>query len=245
MKFFETLMTQDKSVKFGVTIFQPLGYAPSLVFLEAAEYVLHVIRRQGYCADFRKNRIIPGRINIVFGAHLQLKEDINFPEGTIIFNTEQLASDSKFLTSKYWRLLNEHYVWDYSSENLACINHDRKTLFPFTYTPEMVRDNPRKEKDIDLLFYGTMNARRQEIIGLLKSNGLRVREINGLFGPERDEIMFRSKAVLNLHYFQSQIFQQIRCFYPLTQGIPVVSEPFNCDEATEFYSDCVFTSADT
>lgn len=235
-------MTQNKAVKFGVTILQPLGYAPSLVFLEAAEYVLHVIRRLGYCADFRKNRIIPGRINVVFGAHLQLQEDINLPEGTIIFNTEQLLSDSKLLTAKYWQLLNENYVWDYSSANLACIRHDRKSLFPFTYIPEMVRDDPKKEKDIDLVFYGTMNPRRREIIGQLKSNGLLVREINGLFGPERDEIMFRSKAVLNLHYFQSQIFQQIRCFYPLTQGIPVVSEPFTYDSAPEFYHDCVITS---
>lgn len=228
-------------MNFNVTILQPYGYAPALVFLEAAENVLHVLRRAGHDAEFRKNRILKGSLNVVFGAHIKMKSPVHFPQGTIIFNSEQLGSSSNFVSEEYRALLEQHYVWDYSEANLRCISHDRKSLFPFTYVPEMARAENNTSKDYELVFYGTESPKRRVLLDSLKAQGLRICEINGLFGPERDQIMSRTRAVLNLHFYESQILQQIRCFHPLTQGVPVISENYPVDSAPGFYAESLLT----
>lgn len=75
-------------MNFNVTILQPIGYAPSLVFVEAANNVINVLRSLGHKVSFRKNRLLPHVINVVFGAHLELDYKYEIPEGTVIFNTE-------------------------------------------------------------------------------------------------------------------------------------------------------------
>lgn len=53
-------------------------------------------------------------------------------------------------------------------------------------------------------------------------------------------MMSNSSAVLNLHYYDSQIFQQIRTFYPLINGVPVISEDFPVKSAPSIYESTVF-----
>lgn len=231
-------------MKFNVTILQPPGYAGSLVLLEAAENVLHVLRRAGYEAHFRKNRVLPGAINIVFGAHLQMPEPVVFPDSTVIFNTEQLDSGSVFVTDAYRALLDRFYVWDYSETNLCALSHRRRSLFPFTYVPALDRVTPKEKRSCDLVFYGTMNPHRDAIVRALRARGVRVSVVRGLFAQDRDRIMRQARAVLNLHYYDTQILQQIRCFYPLTNGIPVISENYPGGSAPGFYRDSLLTPGD-
>lgn len=226
---------------FNVTILQPPGYTPSLVFLEAAEHVLHILRRLGHKADFHKNRILPGVVNVVFGAHLKMPEQIQYPKETVIFNTEQLTSNSSFVDQDYLKLLDTHYVWDYSQSNLSALHHDHKSEFPFTYVPELERLTSPETKKFDLVFYGSMNARRQSILEALAARGVKINVVNGLFAADRDAIMMQGRALLNLHYYDSQVFQQIRCFYPLINGIPVISENFPLNSAPKIYQDAILT----
>lgn len=56
------------------------------------------------------------------------------------------------------------------------------------------------------------------------ANGLKVKTLFGVYGKEKDAWVERSKLVLNLHYYNSQIFEIVRVFYLLTNSIAVVGE---------------------
>jgi len=45
-----------------------------------------------------------------------------------------------------------------------------------------------------------------------------------VYGPERDEYIRQSKAVLNCHFYESNRFEQARAFHCLSLGTPVISE---------------------
>lgn len=219
---------------------QPLGYIHSLALLEAAEYVFHKIKDLGHEVQIVKNRTYPTGINIVFGAHINPENNLNLPKNTIIFNTEQLSENSDWTSSEYLRTLNRNFVWDYSNTNLNLIPHSNKHLINFYYEEKLKRIPFQKNKNYDLAFYGSINERRKSIIDTLTSRGLRIKTIFGLYSKERDDEIKDCRAILNLHFYESQIFQQIRAFYPLINGIPVISEKFPRESAPELYGDVLF-----
>jgi len=230
---------------FNVCILQPVGYEHSLVFLEAAQNVYYTLLRRGYEVSFRKNRIAADAVNIVFGAHLiePCRMDVVLGSNCIVFNTEQMQSDSSFVGDSYRDILRGHYVWDYSATN--AIHSDVGTsLFHFTYVPELDRIRKARLPGLDLVFYGSLNDRRREILAALEARGLRVGAVTGLYGADRDQHIANARCVLNTHFYDSRVFQQIRCFYPLTSGIPVVSENFATADAPDFYRECILTPGD-
>ena len=96
--------------------------------------------------------------------------------------------------------------------------------FKIGYQKELTRLNNLKVKDVDVLFYGSMNERRKKIIDKLIDNGMKVKTLFGVYGKERDSWIERSKVVLNHHFYNSHIFEIVRVFYLLTNSIPVVGE---------------------
>ena len=225
----------------NVCLLQPAGYIHAFALLEAAEYVVEKSIEAGYQARLSKNRLLPTGLNVVFGAHINPKGQSEFPANTVIFNTEQLPEQSVWTNSEYKNILQRHFVWDYSPVNLANIGHDSKRLVSFYHAERLNRIVPEREPEYDLVFYGSTNDRRQAILDRLRAiGGLKLLTVFGLYGPERDALLGKARAVLNLHFYDAQIFQQIRAFYPLTNGIPVISENFPRDSAPAIYGDVVF-----
>lgn len=220
---------------------QPPEYIHSLALLEAAEYIAHKANLAGYSTNLGINYIDSDALNIIFGAHIAPKEINTFPTNTIIFNTEQLSEDSIWTNADYLKILDSHLIWDYSQANLKHISHKNKFLINFLYINELKRIEPEEIKAYDLLFYGSINERRRKILLSLQEQGLRIWSTFGAYGPQRDALLKNTKAVLNLHYYESQIFQQIRAFYPLINGIPVISENYPRNSAHEIYEDVIFT----
>lgn len=220
---------------------QPIGYIHALALLESAEYCVHQIRLAGHGTTLTKNRLIRDGINIIFGAHIKPETHLNLPKNCIIFNTEQLPEDSQWVNLNYRKILENHYVWDYSIVNYALIKHQNKALINFFYDHELKRIPVAENKEWDLIFYGSMNERRKKILDRLTAKGLRIKSVFGLYGPERDKLIGQSRAVLNLHYYDSQILQQIRIFYPLINKIPVISEVFPENSAPKSYGAFLFT----
>lgn len=229
----------------NVCLIQPPEYIHSLALLEAAEYVTYKANLSGYSTNLSLNYISADALNIVFGAHIIPKEIHAFPPNTIIFNTEQLSVDSMWTNSEYFKIINSHIVWDYSQANLKHISHKNKFLINYLYINELKRIEPEKIKAYDLLFYGSINERRRNILLSLQERGLRIKSIFGVYGPQRDALLKNTKAVLNLHYYESQIFQQIRAFYPLINEIPVISENYPASSAHKIYEDAIFTPGST
>lgn len=222
-------------MRFNIVLIQPMGYTHSLALLEVAEYFQLKISKLGYGTALTKNRFDYGAVNILIGAHL-LKQDTFIPERTIIFNSEQFGSDNTWTQNEsYLKLLSTNYVWDYSPLNINNLGVKNASVVNFVYESKLDRINRNVKKDIDLLFYGSINARREVLLKDLSSLGIKCKTIFNLYSKERDSYIERSKSVLNLHYYDAQVFQQIRCFYPMTNGVPVFSEDFPSESAPILY----------
>ena len=118
-------------------------------------------------------------------------------------------------------------TWDYSERNIIKFHElglQRIKHLKIGFQKELVRIPQSSAQDIDVLFYGTMNERRITVINLLKAAGLKVHTAFGIYGPERDQLISRSKIVLNNHFYHSHIFGIIRVFYLMTNSVAVVGE---------------------
>jgi hypothetical protein len=75
-----------------------------------------------------------------------------------------------------------------------------------------------------MLFYGSVNERRARALQALRASGLRVHAAYGVYGSDRDALVSRSKVVLNVHYYETSIFELVRVSYLLANRKAVVAE---------------------
>ena len=231
-------------MKFNVTLIQPNDYIHSFALLEAAEYINIRINQCGYESALTKNHLERNRANVVVCGHLIPEELLKIDQKLVIFNSEQLPEDSVWTSPHYRNLLDKNYVWDYSPANLLKMKHGNTQLIDFYYCSQLSRLSIKKPAKYDLVFYGSINERRKKILDEIVKSGLRVKVIFGAYGGERDALISESRAVLNLHYYDSQIFQQIRAFYPLTNRIPIISENYPLKSAPDVYKDAIFLNGE-
>ena len=215
-----------------------------MALLEAAEYCELQMRRFGHESSLTKNFLTHDGVNIIFGAHISPGLLHDLKENTIIFNTEQLAEDSVWMNDAYKSIILNNYIWDYSQSNLDLIPHENKSLFSFYYEPNLKRIPDQPIKEWDLIFYGSINERRKKILEELSNRGLKLKTVFGVYGQERDELISLSRAIINLHFYDAQLLQQIRIFYPLVNQIPVISENYPHPSAPDIYRECIFTPGD-
>jgi len=206
-------------------IFNVCHLAP--LFIDLAELIHNGLTELGLTSFLNQSTIINEAQNIIFGAHLIPDWNI-VPPGSIIFNLEQLTSGSPYCSAFYFDCLRRHPVWDYSPRNIAHLRdnniNSNPTLIPIGFSPSVYRIKKAEIQDIDVLFYGAINERRQKILDDLKRAGLRVVNLLGVYGPQLDEYIARSKTVLNLHFHASKIFEVVRVSYLLNNRKAVVSE---------------------
>lgn len=186
-----------------------------------------------------------GRL-ILFGANdSNVKNTIT--AGSIVYNAEQLAivnSPKKLLGE----INNKHVVWDYSESNIACLRSigvEQVIHCPVGYISTMTTIKSVDE-DIDVLFYGTINGRRRQIIDALEESGLKVMCLFGTYGVLRDRWIARSKIVLNLHYHEDSVFEIFRCSHLLANRKCVVTEAGGQDEVLDRFAQraCSYASRD-
>ena len=211
-----------------LAIIQPAGYVHSLGFLDQARYFRHMFRRQGATVTMAKNRLREDAVNFVFGAHLGFPADWQQRHACIFVNLEQLGDGGASVSPDYLALLRKSAVVDYDAANVAAYAQDPADvpIVSFGYASYLDKPAlPLEERPIDLLFFGSTNPRRKEFIARVEAAGFNVAMFDGpVYGPERDEFIRRSKAVLNCHFYESNRFEQARAFHCLSLGTPVISE---------------------
>jgi hypothetical protein len=229
---------------FNVVLVQPAGYAFSLALAEAAEYVAAMLRACGHDAQVVVNALRGDAHNLVFCGHLMNRGDVaQLPADTIIFNSEPLArQDTWHLGSGVYReALGRFRVWDYAQRNLDTIAHARKHVLPFWYCRDLVRARPAPGGGRVLLFYGVPTPWRREALSEIAACGVEVLFRHTGFGAQRDAVMWNAWAVLNLHKTgDNAVFEPIRCFYPLANRVPVISEDVQGDAAADAFRDSMF-----
>ena len=172
-------------------------------------------------------------IYVLFGLN-NFTEHSYLPKNYIAVQLEQSGvPNTNWFTSLYFKLLNGAIeVWDYSVRNVN--NLKKHITVPLVYVPlrymkHLTCDERLvTKKDIDILFMGAMNKRRQELLDKLRDNGLNVylADNYSLWGEERNNIVKRSKILLNVHYYENAILETARLSYVLSLGeCLVVSEP--------------------
>jgi len=233
----------NKSMRYNICLIKPDQYIHSLAFIELGELLLYSLQDLGFQSQLQFNELTPDAQNIIIGCHLLNTNYIKeIPKSSIILNTEQIYADSTNSNSAIIEWVKHFETWDYSERNILKfkelgLRHPKHLKIGFQ--KELVRIPVSTEQDIDVLFYGSMNERRLKVINELRAKSLKVQTIFGVYGPERDGLISRSKIVLNHHFYQSQIFEIIRVFYLLSNSIPVVGEVNTTSSIDPMYLDGV------
>ncbi|MGE7370804.1 hypothetical protein ACQKKX_17325 [Neorhizobium sp. NPDC001467] len=169
-----------------------------------------------------------GRSPIIYGGNLLPEEIIpHLPADSVIINLEQVSDDSVWINARYLTVLRNFPVLDYSARN-----RDRLTekgivhagLLEIGYSPCLTRIAPAPVKDIDILFYGSLNKRRADILRALQIAGLNVIHLFSVYGEQRDAAIARAKVVMNIHQFDSKVFEIVRVSYLLANHVCVLTE---------------------
>jgi len=224
--------------KINICLIKPDDYIHSYAFLELGELIFYSLKELGINATLAFNQIEPRAKNILIGIHLLSSNFIDqIPKSSIILNTEQIFSDTTHWNNNIYAWVKKFEVWDYSTRNIEKLNSlgVSSKLFKFGFQKELARLNSSINKDVDILFYGSLNDRRKSVLKELEEKDLKVKFLFGIYGKERDHWVERSKLVLNLHGYNSQIFEIVRVFYLLTNSIAVVGE---VNESTSIDSMC-------
>ncbi len=233
--------------KFNICLAELPNYNHTDAFLEIVDLLQFALRDLGHEVKVSKNGIDSKSRNILIGIHLMNPAVAKqIPADTIILNTEQLGSAFGNWNQKIVNWFSHDFtLWDYSDKNVEYLKQfGVKTVkkLQLGFQKELCRIKPKSDKDVDVLFYGSVNEQRKKILDDLRSHGLHVKTLFGVYGAERDEWISRSKLVLNHHFHKAQIFEIVRVFYLMTNGIPTLVEVNPDSQMDQAYQDGLLCS---
>ena len=174
---------------------------------------------------------------VIFGLNT-FTEYSTIPKNYIAVQLEQSGvPNTDWFTPLYFKLLNgAHQVWDYSMANISNLRkhiHVPLVYMPLLYMKHLTaKERLVVEKDIDVLFIGMMNEKRKKFINKLQESGIKVYVAKNydLWGEGRNNIMRRSKILLNIHYYENAILETARLSYALSLGECLVVSEYSADK---------------
>ncbi len=230
-------------MRFALTIISPPNYPHPEATREVAESLYYALVSLGHDTILTSRTDTPGRRPIVLCPHLLPHVHTHLAADAVLYNLEQIESVADKFSPRLLDLFRRHGVWDYSRRNIeqwARMGIRDVRHLPVGYVPQLSRI-PRDEEDIDVLFYGSVNDRRQDVLTALRQRGIKTEVLFGAYGTTRDRAIARARIVLNMHYHESKVFEVVRVSYLLANRRFVISEA-GCDaqEDAEFAAGVVF-----
>lgn len=235
-----------------LVVIRPAGFLHVAALDEVIESTRIALQDLGADVEVVANEFSPDRQNLLFFGDLLDSVRTNaIPQSTVVYNFEQMFEGSPHLRPGLVRLFQKHTVWDYSTENVQVIRvlagHDRVYWVPVGHVPQMARIVPAQVQDIDVLFYGSINERRQKMLLQIQAAGLNVTTLFA-YGADRDAFIARAKVVLNLHYYPAQILETPRLAYLLSNAKCVATEwveeaPSMSPSTRDAFRACVATAS--
>jgi len=146
----------------------------------------------------------------------------------IIYQLEQISNHLYSHNTRWVEMLKiSDVVFEYDENNKKILDGMGicSKIVKLKYTKSL-KTIKSKELDIDVLFYGSINQKRKELIDsiLVENKTKNIVISQSLFGQELDEYISRSKIILNCHYYEMDVQEQVRIFYPLINNKVIVSE---------------------
>lgn len=128
-----------------------------------------------------------------------------------------------------------NHIFDYSKINLEYytkhpFNLKKKNFSYLIPAIPTFNNNNNTNKDIDVLFVGSLNsARREQILSIIKKNNINLVVPNNCFGDNLKSVISRSKIFLNIRYSNSKILETCRLHEALmsTNTFIVSEKPAN------------------
>lgn len=197
-------------------------------YKEVIETVAWGLEQLGHQVSYAANQVAPNATNIVFGAQMLPIEVIGqLPADTIMYNFEQIgATDPSEVKPEVLYYAQHFRVWDYCPANMPAwsrFGNSNARLVPVGYAPVLTRIPKPAEQDIDVLLYGVTGQDRVAAFHNVAHAGMSTVFACGLYGAARDDLIARSKIVLNVNYYSPQIFEIVRVSYLLANRKAVVS----------------------
>lgn len=216
----------------NVLLVEPPQYTHAAAFVDVADALCHGLRDLGHHSDVVTRPSGHEDLTIVVGANLLAeRQDLlaDLPANSLLYNLEQIEPGSPWCTDAMLDVLRMRPVLDYSGQNLDRLTAegvDTVGILEVGHHPvlERIEPLPAAHKDIDVLFYGSLNERRAHVLHDLAAHGVAVHHAFGVYGSPRDELIARSHIVLNMHHFEAKVFEIVRVSYLLANGCFVVSE---------------------
>ena len=219
----------------GVVELNPHWPRP-FVFTEIALCLRDQLRAAGYESDHLVNEIDPDGVSIVFvPTHAWREATAQLdPARTVLFNMEQLGSESPWSRGDYVDSLAGWTVADYHTANVEAL---RRTLGPAQRVHEIpvvpgdgvvFAQGADHHPKVDVLFFGSENERRARIFEQLRATGLSVEVVVGAYAWELTPALQRARLVLHVHYYETRLFPVARMLQPVASGVPIVCETSVC-----------------
>ena len=213
-------------------------------YREVIDTLIWGLTELGHHVTYDINNRADDAINILLGWQLCSVDLLSgFPEGTILYNLEMrkfFIGREKIDDNHYY--VAEHFqIWDFSLDNITfwkTLNPVRPAKFvPIGYAPLLSRIAPR-DQDIDVLFYGSPQEKRLATFRTFTRQPLKVIFAFCIYGDMRDELIARSKIVLNICQYDT-IFEITRVSYLLANAKAVVADSYPGLTVESDVIDCV------
>ena len=149
------------------------------------------------------------------------------PKNYIVWQIEQATSH--WWNGEYKTLVEGALaIWDFRSG------------FNNSVPPGLIETQPKCNKDIDVLFYGSVNDHRREILNSI--HGVTI--VENIYGDEILSVLNRAKVVLNIHYYALPDLETFRINEALCCGCQVVSERIPEGRYPLHYLDLIYYAGD-
>lgn len=226
-----------------------------LSYMETIESLMWAVSQLGHDISFGINQVMPSARNVISNLGLlTLDEVMALPKGSIFLNLEQRLIkpgpdyrnpdnhgndvDQRVRWQRLLYTIDHHSFWDYSRANLLLIQSLQPKMphfhVPIGWAPTLEKVNHAKQKDFDVIFFGSMSDNRQTFFdacirgtsprkGMAPHRGL---ALTNVFGSVRDELLGRSKIASHAPKQQQvpEIFGIVRCAHLMANRIPFVAQ---------------------
>src|SRR3989338_10354437 len=142
------------------------------------------------------------------------------------------------------QLKNAQGIYDYSPLNVKNLSAAGITaeLLPLKWSPCLENVTQLGRKDIDVLFMGTENDRRNTIFAQFKDKKIKLVTTNSAYRNHKNSLISSSKIVLNIHYYDNSILEIARLYHLISNGVFVISERSTDLELNSIYEQYVIFS---
>ena len=230
--------------RINICVLKQDGYIHTEAFRDLAERIEAEAYRKDKLVTISSKEDKNADLNILLGAHIHTKYASEFDKNKLlIINLERLEAvkDSEN-HNEYLNLLNQSKYVDYSRHNNKYCRQNDINLPEYLYRPwnepRWERTIQQTEKKWDACFIGSLTPRRKNICQDLIRRGVKLKIATASYSSERDEILSKSKYILNLHAYPGDDSAELfRLNYYASNRLRCISEICTFEEGESEISD--------